>query len=43
MISATVNKQKAKLMLDNQKTGFGVPSNVGKNIPSVTMVIPIGK
>ncbi len=42
MISASVNKHNAKLILDNQKTGFGVPSNVGKNIPGVTMVISFG-
>lgn len=43
MISATVNKHKAKLMLDNQKTGFGVPSNVGKDVTGISMVIPLGK
>ncbi|HMK03000.1 MAG TPA: hypothetical protein VK489_02365 [Ferruginibacter sp.] len=43
MIMATVNKHKAKLILDNKKTGFGVPSHVGRDIAGVTMVIPIGK
>jgi uncharacterized membrane protein YphA (DoxX/SURF4 family) len=41
MIMATVYGHKAKLELSNQKTGFGVPSNVGKSITGVTLTIPI--
>jgi len=43
MIMARANKHKAKLMLSNQKTGFGVPQHVDKNIMGVTMSLPIGK
>ncbi len=43
MIMASVNRHKARLMIKNQKTGFGVPSNVNKNITGITMTIPIGK
>lgn len=43
MIMATINGHKAKLELKNQQTGFGVPANVGKQIPGLTMSIPIGK
>ena len=43
MIMATVNKHKAQLMLDKKKTGFGVPSNVDKNIMGITMSIELGK
>ena len=43
MIMATVYKNKAKVQLSTQKTGFGVPSNVSKNIAGITMSIPIGK
>ena len=43
MIMATVYGHKAKLEFSNQKTGFGVPSNVSKNIAGITMSIPIGK
>ena len=43
MIMASANKHKAKLMLSNQKTGFGVPQHVDKNIMGVTMSLPIGK
>ena len=43
MIMASAYKHKAKLMISNQKTGFGVPSNVSGEITSITMIIPIGK
>ncbi len=43
MIIAGANKHKAKLMLSNQKTGFGLPPNVSKDITGITMTIPIGK
>lgn len=41
MIMAHVNKNKAKLMLSNQKTGFGVPPNVSKDIRGITLSFPI--
>jgi hypothetical protein len=31
------------MLLNNQKTGFGLPFNVGKDITGVTITIPIGK
>ena len=37
------NKKKANVSISNQKTGFGVPSNVNKSITCITMHIPIGK
>jgi hypothetical protein len=43
MIMASAYKHKARVMVGNQKTGFGVPSNVSKNITGITMTIPIGK
>lgn len=43
MIMASVYKQKARLLMTSQKTGFGVPSNVGKDITGITMTIPLGK
>ncbi len=43
MIMATVYKNKAKMQVSTQKTGFGVPSNVSKNITGITISIPIGK
>ena len=43
MIMAGVYGHKAKLEFKNQKTGFGVPSNVSKNTAGITMSIPIGK
>lgn len=43
MIIASVYGHKAKLEFRNQKTGFGVPSKVSKNITGITMSIPIGK
>ena len=43
MIMAGVNKHKAKVMLTNQKTGFGLPPNVSKDIVGITVKIPIGK
>ncbi len=42
-IMSSVYKRKAKLMVTSQKTGFGVPQNVDKNIMGVTMSLPIGK
>ena len=43
MVRAGVNAHKAKLELRNQKTGFGVPSKMRKNITGITVSIPIGK
>lgn len=43
MIMASAYKHKAKAMISSQKTGFGVPANVGKDIVGVTMVFPLGK
>lgn len=43
MIMGSVYRHKAKVMLKAQKTGFGVPQNVDKNIMGVTMSLPIGK
>lgn len=43
MVLAHVNKNKARLAMKNQPTGFGVPTNVNKNITGLTMSIPIGK
>ena len=42
-ILSSVNKRKANLMVTNQKTGFGVPANVSKDITGMTLRIPIGK
>ncbi len=41
-ILSSVNKRKANLMVTSQKTGFGVPQNVSKDITGITMTIPIG-
>lgn len=43
MIMASSNRHKAKVILKAQKTGFGVPQNVDKNIMGVTMRLPIGR
>ena len=43
MIMASVYKHKAKLMVSNQKTGFGLPSNMNKDITGITLQIPLGK
>jgi hypothetical protein len=43
MIVASASNHKAKLMLKNEKTGLGVPSNVGKEYAALSMTIPIGK
>ena len=43
MIMASVTGHKAKLMLTNQKTGFGVPPHVSKDITGITFQIPFGK
>jgi len=43
MIMASAYKRKAKLMITNQKTGIGIPSNVSKDITGITFQIPIGK
>lgn len=42
-IMASVNKRKANLMVTSQKTGFGVPANVSKEVTGISMTIPIGK
>lgn len=43
MAMASAYKQKARLELKNQKTGFGVPANVSNDITGITFTIPIGK
>ena len=43
MIMATSYKHKAKAMITSQKTGFGVPGKVSKDITGITLTIPIGK
>lgn len=43
MIIASGNKHKARLMLKNQQTGFGVPPGVNKSITGISMVIPLGR
>ena len=43
MVMASVYKHKAKAMLSSQKTGFGVPGNVSKDIVGITLQIPLGK
>jgi hypothetical protein len=43
MAVALGRSNKAKAMLSKQKTGFGVPSNVSKDITGVTLQIPLGK
>lgn len=43
MISGHVTRNKAKVLLKNQKTGFGLPQNVDRNITGITFQIPIGK
>lgn len=43
MIMATVYKHRAKMQLSSQKTGFGVPPGVSKDIVGVTLKIGIGK
>ena len=42
-VMASVNKRKANLMVTSQKTGFGVPANVSKDIVGITLQIPLGK
>lgn len=42
MIMASVYKHKAKAMVENQKTGFGMPPNVGSYITGITVTIPLG-
>jgi hypothetical protein len=43
MIMASAYKRKAKLMVGNQKTGFGLPANVSQDITGITLQIPLGK
>jgi hypothetical protein len=43
MIMASVYKHKAKAIVSSQKTGFGVPGNVSKDIVGITLQIPLGK
>ncbi len=42
MIMSSVYGHKAKLELSNQKTGFGLPPDVNKDIVSITVKIAIG-
>ncbi|HMI78103.1 MAG TPA: hypothetical protein VK484_04885 [Ferruginibacter sp.] len=43
MISAYSNRNKAKLVLSKQNTGFGLPSKVSRGITGITLAICIGK
>lgn len=43
MAVALGRSNKAKAMLGTQKTGFGVPANVSKDIAGITLQIPLGK
>lgn len=43
MVMSFVYGHKAKVELTNQKTGFGIPSKVSKNITGITLSMPIGK
>ena len=43
MIMASGNKHKARLMLKNQPTGFGLPPNVNQNITGISMNFNLGK
>jgi hypothetical protein len=43
MIMASGNKHKARLMLKNQQTGFGIPPGMNKNITGISMVFSFGK
>ena len=40
-VAASRNRFKARLMIANQKTAFGVPKAVSKNITGLTLVIPL--
>lgn len=42
MAIALGHSNKAKAMVSSQKTGFGVPANVSKDIVGVTIQIPLG-
>lgn len=42
-ILSAANKRKAKLMVASQKTGFGVPATVSRNISGITLSFPLGK
>jgi len=41
MVMASVYKHKAKLMISNQKTGFGVPSNMSRDITGISLVFAL--
>jgi hypothetical protein len=43
MAIALGHSNKAKAMVSSQKTGFGVPGNVSKDIVGITLQIPMGK
>ncbi len=40
-VASSRNKNKASLTIKNEKTGFGVPPNVSKNITGITMRVEI--
>ncbi len=42
-ISSSIYKSKARLIISNQKTGFGIPHKYGKELTGVTLSIPIGR
>lgn len=43
MIMASANRHKAHVLLNNTKTGFGVPPGVSNHITGITISLPIGK
>ena len=42
-ISSAKNKRRSVFAMTKQKTAFGIPGKVSKNITGITMSIPIGK
>lgn len=43
MSLALASHNKARALVDSKKTGYGVPSNVSKDIVGITLQIPLGK
>jgi hypothetical protein len=43
MIMASSYKHKVKAMVSSQKTGFGLPANVSRDIVGITLQIPLEK
>ena len=42
-VSSGIYKRRANVGVTNQKTGFRLPSNISRDITSVTLTIPLGK